>query len=59
VGVDGITDVGLDRWMGTMVELGIDVSKAKLDCTLLLDVNTLRCRSKSVPNTVEGVKVLL
>ena len=42
-----------------MIELGIDVSKAKLDCTLLLDVNTLRCRSKSVPNTLEGVKALL
>jgi transposase len=42
-----------------MVELGIDVSKAKLDCTLLLDVETLRCRSKSVLNTPEGVKVLL
>ena len=42
-----------------MVELGIDVSKAKLDCTLLLDVDTLRGRSKSVPNTPEGVKVLL
>jgi len=42
-----------------MVELGIDVSKAKLDCTLLLDVNTLRCRSKSVPNTPDGVKALL
>ena len=42
-----------------MVELGIDVSKAKLDCTLLLDVNTLRCRSKSVANTLDGVKALL
>ena len=42
-----------------MVALGIDVSKAKLDCTLLLDVDTLRCRSKSVPNTSEGVKALL
>src|SRR4029077_9612944 len=49
----------LVRWMSTMVELGIDVSKAKLDCTLLLDVTTLRCRSKSVPNTLEGVKALL
>jgi transposase len=45
--------------MNTMVELGIDVSKAKLDCTLLLDVDTLRCRSKSVPNTSEGAKALL
>jgi transposase len=42
-----------------MVELGIDVSKAKLDCTLLLDVDTLRCRSKSVPNTLAGVSTLL
>ena len=42
-----------------MVELGIDVSKTKLDCTLLLGVETLRCRSKSVPNTLDGVKALL
>jgi transposase len=42
-----------------MVHLGIDVSKAKLDCTLLLDVQSHRGRSKSVPNTVEGVAALL
>ena len=39
--------------------LGIDVSKAKLDCSLLLDANTLRSRSKSLPNTREGFVGLL
>jgi transposase len=39
--------------------LGIDVSKAKLDCSLLLDVNTLRSRSKSVTNSREGFSTLL
>ena len=39
--------------------LGIDVSKAKLDCSLLLDVNTLRSRSKSVANSREGFAALL
>lgn len=56
--MEGITVVDL-IWKDAMVEVGIDVSKAKLDCTLLLDVQTLRCRSKSVPNTAEGVKGLL
>src|ERR1700752_3379633 len=39
--------------------LGIDVSKSKLDCRLLLDTTSLRSRSKSVPNTKEGFGVLL
>lgn len=42
-----------------MVFLGIDVSKAKLDCTLLLDSTTLRSRSKSVLNTLQGFAGLL
>lgn len=39
--------------------LGIDVSKAKLDCSLLLDTTTLRSRSKSVPNSRAGFEALL
>jgi transposase len=39
--------------------LGIDVSKSKLDCSLLLDTTSLRWRSKSVPNTQEGFGTLL
>jgi transposase len=39
--------------------LGIDVSKAKLDCSLLLDASTLRSRSKSVANSKEGFAALL
>jgi transposase len=39
--------------------LGIDVSKSKLDCTLLLDVNSLRTRSKSAANNHEGFAELL
>jgi transposase len=42
-----------------MFHLGIDVSKSKLDCSLLLDVNSLRSRSKSLPNSAEGFKALL
>lgn len=39
--------------------LGIDVSKAKLDCSLLLEVEGTRRRSKSVPNTAKGFKELI
>jgi transposase len=38
--------------------LGIDVAKAKLDC-LLLDPSTGKQRSKSVPNSAQGIKTLL
>jgi len=42
-----------------MFYLGIDVSKAKLDCVLLLDVANDKRRSKSVANTAKGVAELL
>jgi transposase len=42
-----------------VIYLGIDVSKAKLDCCLLLDSATLRARSKSVPNSASGFAALL
>lgn len=41
-----------------MWSLGADVSKAKLDCTLH-DARTGKQRSKSVANTLQGVRVLL
>lgn len=41
-----------------MFYLGIDVSKAKLDC-LLLDTSTKKQKSKVVPNTNAGFKLLL
>jgi transposase len=47
------------RGITAVFYLGIDVSKAKLDCSLLLDVNTLRSRSKSVANSREGFSALL
>jgi len=43
-----------EGYLHKVVQLGIDVSKAKLDCTLLLDRDTLRSRSKIVPNTAAG-----
>ena len=42
-----------------VVPLGIDVSKAKLDCTLLLDSTRLRSRSKSLPNSAAGFVQLI
>lgn len=42
-----------------MIYLGIDVSKAKLDCALLIDVDHLKCKSKKVSNTPEGVRSLI
>jgi transposase len=42
-----------------MFSLGIDVSKAKLDCCLLLDPLTLKTHHKSLPNTPESVTQLL
>lgn len=41
-----------------MFSLGVDVSKAKLDC-LLLDGSTGKQRDKTVPNTPAGVRTLL
>lgn len=41
-----------------MFYLGIDVSKAKLDC-LLLDTSTKKQKSKVIPNTSAGFKQLL
>ena len=42
-----------------MLYLGIDVSKAKLDCCLLVDAEQLKRRNKSVANTAAGVAALL
>lgn len=42
-----------------MTYLGIDVSKLKLDCALLVDAINLKCKSKKVVNTPEGVQSLL
>jgi len=42
-----------------MFFLGIDVSKVKLDCSLLLDASGGKHRSKVVPNTTEGIRMLL
>ena len=39
--------------------IGIDVSKAKLDCCLLLDVSTCKRKTKSLPNTTAGFTELL
>ena len=42
-----------------MFFIGIDVSKAKLDCSLLLDVTGGKRKSKSVANSKSGVIDLL
>lgn len=42
-----------------MFYLGIDVSKAKLDCSLLLDATGTKRKSKSVANSKAGVSDLL
>lgn len=42
-----------------MFYLGIDVSKLKLDCTLLLDPDNDKRKSKVVPNSREGVRELV
>jgi transposase len=42
-----------------MFYLGIDVSKAKLDCCLLLDEQGLRKRNKVVANSAAGIAALL
>lgn len=42
-----------------MVYLGIDVSKLKLDCALLIAPDKLKCKNKKVANTSEGVRSLI
>lgn len=42
-----------------MLFIGIDVSKAKLDCSLLLDVSSSKRRAKTVANSKTGVSELL
>ncbi len=42
-----------------MFFIGIDVSKAKLDCSLLLDIATGKRKSKSVANSKAGITDLL
>jgi transposase len=42
-----------------MFFIGIDVSKAKLDCSLLLDVASTKRRAKTVANSKTGVSELL
>ena len=42
-----------------MFVLGCDVSKKKLDCTLFLDPTGDKRKSKTVPNTIDGVNTLL
>ena len=42
-----------------MFYLGIDVSKAKLDCCLLVGEDQLKRKNKSVANTAAGVSTLL
>lgn len=42
-----------------MFYLGIDVAKAKLDCCLLVDVQTLKRKNKTVPNNAHGFNELV
>ena len=42
-----------------MAMIGIDVSKAKLDCMWLRDPVSLKVKSKGLPNTVAGYQALL
>ncbi|MFZ2169555.1 MAG: IS110 family transposase [Methylococcaceae bacterium] len=42
-----------------MYFLGIDVSKNKLDCSLILDVSTNKRRAKSINNSPAGISELL
>lgn len=39
--------------------IGIDVSKAKIDCAWLRDTQTLKLKSKVLPNTADGHQALL
>ena len=42
-----------------MFYIGIDVSKAKLDCSLLMDVTNNKRKSKVVINSKAGISDLL
>jgi transposase len=42
-----------------MYYLGVDVSKAKLDCSLLIDLQQAKRKSKSIANTSAGITNLL
>ena len=42
-----------------MAKIGIDVSKAKLDCLWIRQLEPLKVKSKSLPNTPQGFKTLL
>jgi transposase len=42
-----------------MYSIGIDVSKAKLDCAVLLDPQTRKFKTKVVPNSRAGITALL
>lgn len=42
-----------------MIYLGIDVSKLKLDCALLIDASNLKSKNKKVANAAEGVQALI
>ena len=42
-----------------MFYIGIDVSKAKLDCSLLMDVTNNKRKSKVVINSKTGISDLL
>ncbi len=48
-----------ERWCNVMFFIGIDVSKKKLNGVVLLDEQTLKKRSKTVPNTPEGHQQLV
>ena len=47
------------KWREIMAMIGIDVSKAKLDCMWLRDPVSLKVKSKVLPNTVSGYQALL
>ena len=42
-----------------MFFIGIDVSKAKLDCSLLLDDASNKRRAKAIANSITGIADLL
>lgn len=42
-----------------MIYLGMDIAKAKLDCCLLLDVSSLKRKTKVIANTPAGFAALL
>jgi len=42
-----------------MLFIGVDVSKKKLDCALLIEPQKVKTKSRAVPNTAKGFKQLL